>query len=75
MFKYARLEKYPDCNGFQIIDRRVNRPVGEVIRKKEGGYEVYIRSQLIGEASISWQACYIADKHLSTVGSPQKKRK
>ena len=75
MFKFAKLEPYPDCNGFKIIDRRINRPVGEVIRKKEGGYDVFIRGQLIGAASISWQACSIADKYLSLVGSPKKNRK
>jgi hypothetical protein len=75
MFKYAQLKPYPNGNGFQILDQRINRPVGEVVRRKEGGYEVYIRGKLIGEASISWQACYIADGYLSSIGSPQKKRK
>jgi hypothetical protein len=75
MFKIAKLHPNPDNNGFQILDRRINRPVGEVLRRKEGGYEVYIRGKLIGEASISWQACYIADQYLSKIGSPQKKRK
>jgi hypothetical protein len=66
---------YPDCTGFKIIDERTNRPVGEVVRRKEGGYEVYIRGKLIDQASISWQACYIAEQYLASVGSPQKKRK
>ena len=75
MFKYARLEPYPDCTGFAIIEHRTNRHVGEVIRKKQGGYEVYIRGRLIGEGSSSWEACYLADNYLAHVGSPQKKRK
>lgn len=75
MFKYAKLLPYTDCTGFAIIDLRTNRHVGEVVRKKKGGYEVFVRKQLIGEASISWEACSIADRYLSSVGSPQKKRK
>ena len=75
MFKYARLVPYHDCNGFKIIDLRADRQVGEVMRRKKGGYEVYIRGKLIGEASISWEACYVADKYLSAVGSPRKIRK
>ena len=75
MFKYARLEPYADCSGFKIFDRRTERHVGEVTRLKEGGYNVTIRGNLVGQASISWQACYIADQYLASVGSPQKKRK
>ena len=75
MFKYAKLEPNPDSTGFKIFDRRTNRHVGEVIRKMEGGYVVCIRGKLVGEASISWQACSIADKYLSLVGSPKKNRK
>lgn len=75
MFKFAKLEPYPDCTGFAIIELCTNRPVGEVTRLKEGGYDVIIRGKLIGQASISWEACSIADRYLATVGSPQKKRK
>ena len=75
MFKYARLEPYADCSGFKIFDRRTERQVGEVIRVKDGGYNIIIRGQVIGEASISWQACSIADRYLASAGSPQKKRK
>ena len=75
MFKYARLEQQEDCNGFKVIDMITNRQVGIICRKKEGGWDVFIRGQLIGNARITWQACYIADQYLSSAGSPQKKRK
>ncbi len=75
MFKFAKLETYPDCNGLKIFDQRTNRHVGDVVRKKGGGYNVIVRGKLVGQASISWQACYIADGYLSSIGSPQKKRK
>lgn len=73
MFKYAKLITSHNDNGFKIIDRRTNRTVGEVLCKKDGGYAVYIRGQLIGEAIIILQACYLADKYLAKAGSPQKK--
>jgi len=75
MFKIAELHPNPDNNGFQIVDKRTNRQVGNVCHKKEGGWDIYIRGQLIGTARITWQACYIADLYLASVGSPKKKRK
>lgn len=75
MFKIAKLISGNTCNDWVIVDKRTNRQVGNLCHKKEGGLEIFIRGQLIGQARITWEACYLADKYLAEAGSIQKKRK
>jgi len=75
MFKFARLVPYPDWSGFSIIDRRTGETVGEARRRPQGGYDIHIHGKHIGTAHIGWEASYLADRYLRSVGSPRKKRK